>query len=71
MKAQHSYGNAKNLTNVGGKSLEALVFGADKNTHNELFTLHLINIIKQELENINYMTDLKIHSLRQFLFGHL
>lgn len=44
-----SYGYGKELTYVGGKSLGALNFGADKIRLNESFAHHLINIIKQEV----------------------
>ncbi|WP_027629936.1 restriction endonuclease PLD domain-containing protein [Ruminiclostridium cellobioparum] len=48
--AQASYGYDKELTYVGGKSLGALNFGADKIRLNESFAYHLINIIKQEVK---------------------
>lgn len=45
--AQASYGNVNELTHVGGKSLGALNFGADKIRLNEAFAHHLIRIIEQ------------------------
>jgi hypothetical protein len=48
--AQASYGFDKELTYVGGKSLGALNYGADKIRLNESFAHHLINIIGQEVK---------------------
>lgn len=48
--AQASYGYDKELTYVGGKSLGALNFGADKIRLNESFAHHLINIIEKEVK---------------------
>ena len=47
---QASYGYDKELTYVGGKSLGALNFGADKIRLNESFAHHIINIIEQEVK---------------------
>ena len=47
--AQASYGHDKEVTYVGGKSLGALNFGADKIRLSESFAHHLINIIEQEV----------------------
>ncbi|MCB8818140.1 restriction endonuclease PLD domain-containing protein [Desulfosporosinus shakirovi] len=48
--AQSSYGYDKELTYVGGRSLGALNFGADKIRLNESFAQHLINTIEQEVK---------------------
>ncbi len=44
---QASFGNDKELTFVGGKSLGALNFGADKIRLNEEFAHYIINLIKK------------------------
>ncbi|AFM43391.1 phosphatidylserine/phosphatidylglycerophosphate/cardiolipin synthase [Desulfosporosinus acidiphilus SJ4] len=49
--AQSTYGYDKELTYVGGKSLGALNFGADKIRLNESFAHHLINIIEQKVKH--------------------
>jgi hypothetical protein len=48
-RVQSSYGSNKILTYVGGKSLGALNFGADKIRLNEEFAKHLINIINKDI----------------------
>lgn len=47
---QASYGHDKELTFVGGKSLGALNFGADKIRLNEFFAYYIINTIDQEVK---------------------
>jgi len=47
---QASYGNDKALTFVGGESLGALNFGADKIRLNESFAHYVINTINQEVK---------------------
>lgn len=47
---QASYGHDKELTFIGGKSLGALNFGADKIRLNDSFAHYIINIIEQEVK---------------------
>jgi hypothetical protein len=47
---QASYGNEKELTYVGGKSLGALNFGADKIRLKEPFAHHIISIITESVK---------------------
>ncbi len=48
LNIKESYGEDKELTFVGGKSLGALNFGADKIRLNEYFAEYIINIIESE-----------------------